>query len=85
MVAFCAAIARGDFVKTFMPSATGVAQAGNVSAARQQAGFRHQIVAEPGWVGQILGRRRRRFVERRGGQFSRGGGGIRHVVEHHHH
>jgi hypothetical protein len=29
IVAFCAEIAFGDFVKTFMPSATGVAQAGN--------------------------------------------------------
>jgi hypothetical protein len=28
MVAFWAEIALGDFVKTFMPSATGVAQAG---------------------------------------------------------
>ena len=28
MVAFCAAMARGDFVKIFMPSITGVAQAG---------------------------------------------------------
>ncbi len=28
MVAFCAAIARADRVKTFMPSTTGVAQAG---------------------------------------------------------
>jgi len=28
MVAFCAAMARGDLVKIFMPSATGVAQAG---------------------------------------------------------
>ncbi len=28
IVARCAATALGDFVKTFMPSATGVAQAG---------------------------------------------------------
>ena len=28
IVAFCAAIARGDFVNTLMPSVTGVAQAG---------------------------------------------------------
>ncbi len=29
MTARCAAIAFGDFVNTFMPSATGVAQAGS--------------------------------------------------------
>ena len=29
MVARCAPIARGDLVKIFMPSATGVAQAGS--------------------------------------------------------
>jgi len=29
MVAFLAAMAFGDFVNTFMPSATGVAQAGS--------------------------------------------------------
>jgi hypothetical protein len=34
MVAFCAAIARGERVKTFMPSITGVAQAGIGLGAR---------------------------------------------------
>ena len=29
ITARCAPMARGDFVKTFMPSATGVAQAGS--------------------------------------------------------
>ena len=29
IVAFCAPMARGDFVKIFMPSITGVAQAGS--------------------------------------------------------
>ena len=34
MVAFCAEIAAGERVKTFMPSTTGVAQAGRGLGAR---------------------------------------------------